>query len=140
MYPAALDLSQSSLFDKNFILNGILNAQGHSGPEAWAEYLMQTSYQAETAKLLMDGGISNKTVKQISAKSETIKECVNTRILKLIEEANVDYRLFMQSPVLKQIMSRLPPLAEVSAEMFKQSFDFEFGLDILTPSRWQAFK
>jgi hypothetical protein len=140
MFPSALELPRSSLFDKNYMLNGILNAQGLSEQEAWAEYLMQTTYESETAKLLVDGGISNKTVKQISAKSKTIKDCVDTRILKLIDEANVHFGLFIQSPVLKQVMQRLPLAAEVTAAMFKQSFDFEFGPDILTAARWLSFR
>jgi hypothetical protein len=63
MFPSAMELVKSSLFDKNFLLNAILNASGLSDQEAWAEYLMVQPYSLETDKLLADGGISKKTVK-----------------------------------------------------------------------------
>jgi hypothetical protein len=63
LFPTAMELVKSSLFDKNFILNSILNASSLTEHEAWAEYLMVTPYSNETNKLLADGGISKKTVK-----------------------------------------------------------------------------
>ena len=58
-----MELVKSSLFDKNYMLNAILNAQGFSSQDAWAEYLMVPPYLTETDRLLADGGISKKTVK-----------------------------------------------------------------------------
>lgn len=63
MFPTSMELVKSSLFDKNYILNSILNASGLTDQEAWAEYLMVPPYSHETDKLLADGGISKKTVK-----------------------------------------------------------------------------
>lgn len=44
MFPSAMQLTQSSLFDKNFLLNAILHAKGLSYSDAWAEYLMNFDY------------------------------------------------------------------------------------------------
>jgi hypothetical protein len=66
-------------------LNAILNASGLSDEEAWAEYLMNSAYSLETDRLLADGGISKKTVKQITEKSRTIKEFIDLRITNLLE-------------------------------------------------------
>ena len=63
MFPQTTELVKSSLFDKNYILNAILNAQGLSTQDSWAVYLMVPPYVQETDKLLADGGISKKTVK-----------------------------------------------------------------------------
>lgn len=63
MFPTTTELIKSSLFDKNYILNALLNASGLSSNDAWAEYLMVPPYVYETDKLLADGGISKKTVK-----------------------------------------------------------------------------
>lgn len=63
IFQPLMELNKSSLFDKNYILNSVLNAQSLSEEEANAEYLMDTPYGKETDTLLADGGISKKTVK-----------------------------------------------------------------------------
>jgi hypothetical protein len=85
VFQPLMELNKSSLFDKNYILNSILNAQSLSEEDANAEYLMLTPYGRETDALLADGGIAKKTVKQITEKSRTIKEFIDLRISDLLE-------------------------------------------------------
>lgn len=111
-----MELVKSSLFDKNYILNSILNASGLSDQEAWAEYLMVPPYSNETDKLLADGGISKKTVKQITEKSRTIKEFVDYRIANLLENFQVGPCIFIQSPVLLRVVQKLSNKYDISAD------------------------
>lgn len=56
---------------------------------------MVPPYCYETDKLLANGGISKKTVKEITEKSRTIKEFVDLRISNLLENFNVEPIVFI---------------------------------------------
>ena len=99
-------------------------------------------YELEADKLLAEGGINSKSVTAITETAKRIKEQMDVRISKVIEDqTKIEPIFFIQCRALYKLWKEIfKDKYATNTEIFKQAFSYKFGEGILTESRMEGFK
>ena len=99
-------------------------------------------YESEADKLLAEGGINAKSVSAITETAKRIKEHMDSRISKVLEEeTKIEPTYFIQCRALYKLWKDVfKGRYSTNPDIFRQGFSFKFGSDILTEARMEGFK